>query len=1022
MGERHSSLDRRYRCFRGVRLPPEVRVWFIVPLASLLLIGLPAATAFMPTPADWVHGRPARSAEARTTQPAAADPTLHLDINYAHDSVQGPYELGHTIYIKVTDGDGATVKGLARLTTDSIPELEGVPGFSTSLQGWIGEAPDIQPGDWIFGSVDGDYEDATYKAALRVGVITFTVDYAADLVSGVLTADWFTAPLVLHCEIPGQPIAPAIENLVDPNEGVISCDFGADSWDVTPPQAVEVIYWEPDGDRISNTFEWPHMLARMGPDSGGNRHLLGEHAGAGAVVQTTLTDSFGSVLAVVEMLADHRGAFDTGDALPEESLAFWNEIETDFGNGITDSLTLYPVAGNANPETDVVELSAAGEPDFSMALSYCTPTLQCDSIDLGAIGLSGIVTVDLMAERGFDIQLGASFRAFLTATNGHTVEYSWSLPAPELSVTNWRFNGHARPGGVVTYGVSYRNDGNGPAEGVTLIDTLPTQTLYFADTSGLAIDTNTPGIVSWNVGTLAPGQEQTFAVTLEVPPTTATGTGAIGENCLSIATTTAGDWNPGNDLACAPAVDVWEDTVDFEVAKWAVPGDPAPGQQFDYVVRWCNHQGTGAGPVNLTDTLPAGSSLVAWRADDSSQSLWLETEATAEQLILFAPGLPGDTCGEVFLRAQVAPETEIGSELFNLVELDVGGDVNPSDNFSGHALQIGIPRQDLGIAKGFAKGILVPGGWVDFEITYWNSGNIATTVAVTDTLPPGLVYLDAWWNTAQQGIGEPLPTPAIIGNELHWELPQLGVSYQASFRARFHIDTTAVPGTEAQNCVMIAGEVIDSHPGNNSVCSPYSLFTSGPNLGATKWHEWLSDLRLGYTVRFENRGDAPVFDVVLRDTLPVGTTSDGWWDVDADWRSRLAGDPVNESGVITWVFNRVDPGEAGYLQFHAQLDELPQPLQQFTNTVEITLPFGDPDAGDNFSSDVAFSGNQCSGTEVTLIGEVYDQAFFCGAPESINAVAVRVSETGQVTFRAPVVVLGNGFKVEQGGSFRIDAW
>jgi len=962
-----------------------------------------------------------RGADGSTSllTPTAADAAaLALEINYAHELVQGLYEPGHVANIVVTESDATTVKGVAHLTTEVIPDWGGASGFSTGLQDWSGPAPDIQPGDWIFVSIDADYADAAVRNAVRVGAIAFQVDYTGDAVSGSLTAGWLTAAVLVRCTVPEYPGSPAVDSMVDPNGGAIDCDFGSEGWDLQPPQAVDVSYWEPDGDHIANSFDWPLMVAHVGPDSGGNRRLTGEHAGPNVEVTVTVTDDVGGLVGTAVVGADAAGGFDTGEALPDGSLAFWHQVGTDFGNGITDSLTLYPISAQAFPATDVVEILAAGDPWFTLELEYCSPLLECGRIGLGELGLSGIVSVDLMAEHGFDVVPGARFKALLRVENGQLIEYSWSLPAPELSIEKWFAGGAARPGGTLTYLVHYRNEGTTEAENVSLTDTLPPGTGYLGDTSGVPSNTGSPGIVSWDLGTVFPGETGTFAVTLSVAPTVLPGAGAIGENCVLVSTTSLGDWNPGNDLSCAGPVDVVDDTIDFSVIKWAMPGDPAAGQQFDYVIRWCNKRETGAGPLILTDTLPPGMNLLDWRPDDAGKAFWNLQFMTGGQLQLSAPGLPGGSCGEVYLRVELDPGIEAGTELVNQVQLSIAGDSNVSDNAHLHVLSVGVFRQDLAIAKGFASGVLVPGGWAEFDIRYWNAGNLATPTAVTEFMPPGLTYLGAWWSAS----GTPLPAPSQAGNELHWNLPELPVGGEGVFRIRFGIATEVLPESEWSNCVAVEGSGPESSPDDNFACSPYRVSSFGSNLNVEKRHEWLDDLHLGYRIRFSNTGDGPVFDVVLRDTLPPGVVFDGWWTIDPTWGARLNGDPVYSGGVLTWVFGWIDPGETGELQFRAALESPPLPLQRFVNLADITISSGDPHPEDNITEDLAFSGNQCVGNDVVLTDQGYADTFLCGAAGSINALAVTVTGTGHLILNAPVVALGGGFTVMAGGRFSVLAW
>jgi uncharacterized repeat protein (TIGR01451 family) len=351
---------------------------------------------------------------------------LILEIDYGHDWVEGNYEPGHSVWITATESDAATVKGTAELSTGILPFRES-SGFSTRQEGWQGEVPGLQPGDWIHSTADNGYGSST-----QLGDIDFRVDYGTDVVTGTLSAPWLIDAVPLRCAIQEQPDSPGIDLEVDPNGGAFDCNFGTAGWDLVGGQSVNVMYWEPDADRILNSFDWPLMVASIGPDSGGDRRVWGTDAGPGATVAITVTTELGAFVDAAQVTADARGNFDTGLELAEGSLALWNRVFVDFGDGITDTLTVYPLSGTADTASDVITVTAAGPEWFAVDLDYCSPQV-CGWIELGEIGPTGVVTVDLAAERGVDLKGGAAFTAHLHVWNNQQVEYAWSEAAPSWS-------------------------------------------------------------------------------------------------------------------------------------------------------------------------------------------------------------------------------------------------------------------------------------------------------------------------------------------------------------------------------------------------------------------------------------------------------------------------------------------------------------------------------------------------------------------------------------------------------------
>ena len=250
------------------------------------------------------------------------------------------------------------------------------------------------------------------------------------------------------------------------------------------------------------------------------------------------------------------------------------------------------------------------------------------------------------------------------------------------------------------------------------------------------------------------------------------------------------------------------------------------------------------------------------------------------------------------------------------------------------------------------EAVLVPGGYINYRIEYSNHGNVTTTMRITDTLPSGLSYQSAWWG----GNSAPLPEPIIIGNQVIWDLDGLGVNDQRVINIHVLIDETVEPVIPIENCVAATGDGPDSYPEDNHNCFSVMIYPPGPNLQVEKWHEWHGDGQLSYTVQFANLGDQPVEGVWITDTLPLGTTSNGEFDLQYE-QERLE-TFTHTLGNLVWGFTEINSGEKGWLFFNADLDDPGLPLSWFTNTVQITTLPEDTHPGDNWYEDVAFSGGE----------------------------------------------------------------
>jgi hypothetical protein len=177
-----------------------------------------------------------------------------------------------------------------------------------------------------------------------------------------------------------------------------------------------------------------------------------------------------------------------------------------------------------------------------------------------------------------------------------------------------------------------------------------------------------------------------------------------------------------------------------------------------------------------------------------------------------------------------------------------------------------------------------------------------------------------------------------------------------------------------------------------------------------KWHDWQGEGQLRYSLRFANIGDVPVGDVWITDTLPMGTTSNGEFDLEFDEQRLL--DFIHNVDELVWVFDELVPGETGWVNFNLDLNQAGVPLQWYTNTVEISLPPGDPDPGDNFFEDFAFSGGEVSRVEFWLSD--FDPSSVWG--EALEGLVVTVTTNSDVFTTTADPECGGCWSVDNAGT------
>jgi uncharacterized repeat protein (TIGR01451 family) len=181
-----------------------------------------------------------------------------MQVNYAHDWVEGQYYPGIGLSIRVTDKWGV-IKGTALGETGAIPWWGGETGFSTNYNvRWDGIPPDIRPTDFVYVElVNG------HSAGLQVGTINGALNLDTNTFDGQIIGDWLTFPVNGDCGVwvdggPGMGFTTTIA-------GGFSCDFSP--FKIKPGMDVGVSYVDQDGNRVYNVFNVPapHLNINLEP-------------------------------------------------------------------------------------------------------------------------------------------------------------------------------------------------------------------------------------------------------------------------------------------------------------------------------------------------------------------------------------------------------------------------------------------------------------------------------------------------------------------------------------------------------------------------------------------------------------------------------------------------------------------------------------------------------------------------------------------------------------------------------------
>jgi uncharacterized repeat protein (TIGR01451 family)/fimbrial isopeptide formation D2 family protein len=173
------------------------------------------------------------------------------------------------------------------------------------------------------------------------------------------------------------------------------------------------------------------------------------------------------------------------------------------------------------------------------------------------------------------------------------------LPAADLGVTKTA-PANVAAGGEVDYELEVTNAGPSPATGVTLTDTLPPGVTFVSADPACA---HAGGTVTCTAGALAVAASRSFTVTVAVP--FALG-GQVITNSVAV-DGNEGDLVTANDTA--QAATTVGPAADLSVVKTA--GGATEGETATWTIAVQNRGPSAATPVQVTDTMPAGTELVS---------------------------------------------------------------------------------------------------------------------------------------------------------------------------------------------------------------------------------------------------------------------------------------------------------------------------------------------------------------------------------------------------------------------------
>lgn len=910
---------------------------------------------------------------------------LLMNVNYDHDWIEGNYPPGYEVVLTVTESDGVTLKATTTLTTSEIPGWGGQTGFSTNVEGVVWdppERPDIQPGDWVFGEVT--VGETTYYAEVQLGEFVGELSAETDSYTGKLSGPTLNpeVPVPVQCHPWGAPEGTPMKDTSVLPDGIseFTCDWTGE-WDVQPGQEIAVLYQDPGGHWV---FSVPvaytdELILNIQYD---HDWIDGTYE-AGHEIFLSVFDSFGVEKAHITLISGYIDGWgsNTGFSTNMEG-ATWlpnhpdiQPGDTIYGEVDSGTFTAEVIIGTVTADLDLDGDQLSGFVDAEWLPQGEEIKVVCEIWDMNAPPsqedwvfptgedpyLCDWTGVD------YDLNEASNLMVAYHESAGHHIIGEFRYPAPRLRIEKWLEGGEPGEGGIVTFNIQYRNEGNANAVNAIITDTFVQGLTYISDTSGLP-KTEVDNQVIWQLDNLAPGDWINFYVFAHVDAT-------VGNEIINTAVISSDGFDSGNpeDRTRTSSGTVIANNTHVNVGKGTWTWLPAPGQNYVYNINICNNGPTGSTELTLTETLPGAVSLVDWWGREAG---WSFVSYVDNVLTLEYPSIPGGTCREVYIKVNLDPNAQPNDELVNVVNISAGND-NPDeqDNESWLYHNVGSPFTDLSVSLSWHWGVLTPGGQYRFGIHFYNDGNIPVEgpIPLVLTLPPG-VHFGGWsyWDWASY-IGQPL----VDGNTVTWLVDDLDPGYYGTIEVFANIDPSVAPGTELIQTVVFTPLTGEENIDNNTASLTETVFEHGPNLRISKWGDWHGDgegHNAWYQLQLVNVGDAPMLNVEVTDYYPMQMSLDGevnvgfweWW----QWQD------FPSEHRFTVLLQRMEPGWSVGINYNVVIpgsDPIPQG-QVFLNYSTVEGELADTYPDDNGALYLLGSGPDMFVEKTLLTGEFHPGA------------------------------------------------
>ncbi len=430
------------------------------------------------------------------------------------------------------------------------------------------------------------------------------------------------------------------------------------------------------------------------------------------------------------------------------------------------------------------------------------------------------------------------------------------------------------PGKDTTYTLEVINHGPDPAQDVVVSDRLPAGLSFVSASPGCAFASDT---VTCRVSSLAVGAAETLTVVAHV----ASSVDHRIANTAEVMSATP-DSNLANNTSTI--TQPINQKVDVAITKTASAGTVAPGGQVTYTLVVSNHGPSDATGVTVTDSAPAGLSLVS--ADPAQGSCTFGAELSCA-----LGSLPTGGATQILVVARIVPSfhgalTNTATVTQDQLDTDVSNNASHTNIDVPAPPTAPQPASDLQIVKHVSAAAAYPGQKLTYTLKVTNrGGDKATDARVTDTSTLPLRILSVRSSKGECQAGPPvfcrLGTVA-VGKEV--TITIIAEVRVAGEQINAGSATSADRDTDTTNNLSRTRTKV----------TPVIDIRTSPSASVVP-----AGLRVGFTIKVINHNDVPLRDVRVCQVLPAGLV-------------LVSGHPKPKlkNGVYCWTLRKLGAGRS----------------------------------------------------------------------------------------------------------------